>query len=149
MLLPSHHRKDQAHLGSPHTQVLLNFCPSPRSGSSWGFFTLWKQGLKPCAWLCPSLGRAGCLAKGQLTSQGLRKPGWLRWIGFLNWGASDTEQCWLGTTLLQWLIRQDPLMGNYGNVLPGAALIKNNLILIAASERTLLPILSSPFLLDL
>ena len=42
-----------------------------------------------------------------------------------------------------------PFKGNYGNVLPGAVLIKNNLILIAASERTLLPILSSPFLLDI
>lgn len=40
-------------------------------------------------------------------------------------------------------------MGNYGNVLPGAVLIKNNLVLIAVSERTLLPILSSPFLLDI
>lgn len=31
------------------------------------------------------------------------------------------------------------LMGNYGNVLPGAMLIKNNLILTVASEWTLLP----------
>lgn len=39
-------------------------------------------------------------------------------------------------------------MRHYENVPPEAVLIKNNLVLTAASEQTLLFILPSPFLLD-